>query len=65
MKEFHPGKLRVPACTFMLEWMSEGQQQQLFHKVAIKGAKEPDNVLAMRYYPETAGMCVCVCVLCV
>lgn len=55
VQNFQPGK-SVPACYIELEWIYGGLQQQLFHRVTIKGAERPQNVFIMRYYPETPGM---------
>lgn len=53
--QFQPGK-RVPACHIELTWIGEGQQQPLNHRVAILGAKAPQNFCHIRYYPHIAGM---------
>ena len=48
----------VPGCYIELEWVNEGQQQQLFHEVTIIGARTPQNVFIMRYYPGMSFSCV-------
>lgn len=46
----------VPACHIQLEWIGEGQQKPLNHRVTILGAKAPQNVCYVYYIPQTAGM---------
>ena len=54
--ENHEAGKSVPACSIELEWIYGGQQRELFHRVTIIGARQPQNAFIMRYYPITSGM---------
>ena len=49
-------KLTVPSCLVELVWTGGEQQQQLRHKVTLKGAKYP-AYFSIRYDPPVVGKC--------
>ena len=45
----------APACSMALQWIGNGEPQQLFHQVNIIGAEKPANFFYICYSPPAVG----------
>ena len=48
IQNYSPGE-HLPVFNIELEWIGDGPQQSLSHRVSIIGAKEPNNFFHLRY----------------